>query len=204
MQSLITSLPGYKVFEYSLVLAPHQDLCNKIMHIKDDFAKEYKTDCARWNKPYVSLLHFRQIEMMEDKITNNFRITAMGYPAFKVALKDFGSFPSHSIYINITSKLPIQNLVKQIRTASQRLLKFDEDHKPFFMMEPTITIGRKLKPWQYEKGWLAYSNKHVTAQFIADGMLLLKRPVDEPKYQIIKEFKFQNLPIATVQGQLFG
>ena len=28
-------------------------------------------------------------------------------------------FPSHTIYINITSKVPVQNLVKQIRSETQ-------------------------------------------------------------------------------------
>ena len=135
-------------------------------------------------------------------------MVAMGSPAFKVELKDFGSFPSHTIYINVTSKLPVQNLVKQIRTESQKLMKINDDNKPHFIMEPHLTIARKLKPWQYEKGWLEYSNKHFTGRFIADSMTLLKRQVviDEvkKKYVVREKFVFQNLPVATKQGELFG
>ena len=76
----------------------------------------------------------------------------MGYHPFKVELKDFGSFPSHTIYINVTSKLPIQNLVKRSAQDAQRLMKLNDENKPHFIMEPYIAIGRKLKPWQYEKG----------------------------------------------------
>jgi hypothetical protein len=36
----------------------------------------------------------------------------MGLPAFKVELKNFGSFPTHTIYINILSKVSIVNTVK--------------------------------------------------------------------------------------------
>jgi len=129
---------------------------------------------------------------------------AMGYPPFKVELKDFGSFPSHTIYIAITSKVPVQGLVKQIRSEAQRLMKLNDDNKPHFIMEPHLTIARKLKPWQYEKGWLEYSQKHFAGRFIADSMVLLKRPVGEMKYQVVERFTFQNLPIATRQGQLFG
>ena len=71
-------------------------------------------------------------------------------------------------------------------------------------MEPHITIARKLQPWQYEKGWLEYSNKNFTGRFIADAMLLLKRPVGEMKYKVVHRFKFQNLPVTTKQGELFG
>jgi 2'-5' RNA ligase len=100
--------------------------------------------------------------------------------------------------------LPIQNLVKEIRTDGQRLMKLNDDNKPHFIMEPHLTIARKLKPWQYEKGWLEYSNKHFTGRFIADGMTLLKRPEGEMKYYLAQRFVFQNLPVATKQGELFG
>src|SRR5205823_15063214 len=126
-----------------------------------------------------------------------------GYHPIKVELKDFGCFPSHTIYINVTSKLPIQNLVKEIRHEAQRLMKLDNDNKPHFLMEPYIAIARKLKPWQYEQGWLEYSHKQFTGRFIADEMLLLKRPVDEKKYQVVQRLEFQNLPVATKQGDLF-
>ena len=128
----------------------------------------------------------------------------MGYHPVKIELKDYGSFPSHTIYINITTKMPIQNLVKEIRSQTQRLMKLDDDHKPHFILEPHLTIARKLEPWQFEKSWLEYSQKHFTGRFIADAMLLLKRPVGEVKYQVVQRFEFQNLPVTTVQGELFG
>ena len=65
------------------------------------------------------------------------------------------------------------------------------------------SIARKLKPWQYEKAWLEYANAHFTGCFIADSMLVLKRPAPGGNYQILKRFEFQNLPVATKQGSLF-
>ena len=127
----------------------------------------------------------------------------MSLPAFKVELKNFSSFPSHTIYINIVSKIPIVNTVKAVRQA-QKLMKINNDNKPHFILEPHLTIARKLKPWQYEKGWLEYSNKHFAGRFIADSMSLLKRPAGELKYQLANRFEFQNMPVATKQGDLFG
>ena len=204
METIINTIPGYRVYEYLLVLSPHEELWNKIMKVKEEFSTEYKTDFAKWGKPQITLVNFLQYEMMEDRIVNRLRTVAMGYPPFKVELKDFGSFPSHTIYINVTSKLPIQNLIKQIRTDGQRLMKLNDDNKPHFIMEPHLTIARKLKPWQYEKGWLEYSNKHFTGRFIADSMTLLKRPAGEMKYHLAQRFDFQNLPVTTKQGELFG
>jgi len=203
------TMPGYRVYEYLLVLNPHEEMRNKIMQVKKEFYETYKASSAIWGKPYVTLVNFLQYEMMEERIANRFKTIAMGYHPIKVELKDYGSFPSHTIYINITSKIPIQNLVKEIRHESQRLLKLNDDNKAHFILEPHLTIARKLQPWQYEKGWLEYSQKHFTGRFIADGMLLLKRPVEESdsyrmKYQVVEYFEFRNLPVTTKQGELFG
>jgi len=194
---------GYRQNEYLLILNPHEELRNRIMNVKKDFYETYKTPNAKWGKPYVTLAKFMQLEMMEERIINRLKIVAMGYHPIKVELKDFGSFPSHTIYINVTTKEPIKNLVKEIKPW-QRLLKLDDDHKPHFIDEPHLTIARQLKPWQYEKGWLEYSNKNFTGRFIADSMLLLKRKVGDMAYQIAGRFEFQNLPVSTKQGELFG
>lgn len=174
------------------------------MKIKEGFADVYKTDAARWSKPQVALVSFTQYEMMEERILNRLKQVAMSQFPFKVELKDFGSFPSHTIYINVLSKLPIQGLVKEIRTETQRLMKLNEENKPHFILDPHLSIGRKLKPWQYEKGWLEYSQKHFSGRFIADGMILLKRRIGELKYHTAARFEFQNLPVLTKQGELFG
>ncbi len=203
MKNIINSLPGYKIYEYLLVLNPHEELRHKIMQVKQQFHDAYKATTALYSKPHITLVNFVQYELFEERILNRLKTIAMGYHPVKIELKDFGSFPSHTIYINIVSKLPIQGLVKQVRTETQRLMKLDADNKPHFLLEPHLTIARKLAPWQYEKGWLEYSHKHFTGRFIADGMLLLKRQVGELKYQVVQRLEFQNLPVTTKQGELF-
>lgn len=198
------TLPGYRVYEYLLVLSPHEELWNKIMKVKEEFADKYQSDYAKKGKPHITLVNFVQYEMMEERIINRLKVISMGHTPFKVELKEFGSFPSHTIFINVTSKVPVQNLVKEVRHEAQRLMKLNDENKPHFILEPHLTIARKLKPWQYEKGWLEYSNKSFTGRFIADSMLLLKRPAGEMKYHVVRRFDFQNLPVTTKQGELFG
>jgi 2'-5' RNA ligase len=173
------------------------------MQVKEKFQETYNVSKGIGGKPQLTLVNFLQYEIMEERIINRLKMIAMGFHPIKVELKDYGSFPSHTIYINITRKVPVQNLVKEIRHEAQRLLKLNDDNKPHFILEPHITIARKLQPWQYEKGWLEYSQKHFTGRFIAGGMLLLKRPVQELKYQVVQYFEFQNLPVTTKQGELF-
>jgi len=204
LQSVTTvTIPGYRIFEYLLVLNPHEELRNKIMKVKREFYDEYKAPTSLGGRPNIILANFLQYEMMEERLVNRLKVVAMGFHPIKVELKDYGSFPSHTIYINVISKVPVQTLVKEVRKETQRLMKLNDDNKPHFILEPHVTIARKLQPWQYEKGWLEYSNKNFTGRFIADGMLLLKRPLDEKKYQVVQRFEFQNLPVTTRQGELF-
>ena len=202
MKSLM-AMPVYKVNEYLLVLNLHEELRNKIMGVKKEFSETYKTTSSLYRKPFVTLVSFKQLEMLEERIMNKLHVVAMGHKPAKIELKDYGSFPAHTIFINITSKVPIQTLVKKIRSETQKLMKYDEDIKPHFMMEPYLTIASKLLPWQYEKGWLEYSHRQFTGRFIADAMLLLKRPVGGMKYEIAARFEFENLPVNTTQGALF-
>ena len=204
MKNVVNTIPGYKLNEYLLVLNPHEDLRGRIMNVKEKFFETYKADTARFGKPHITLANFVQYQMKEERLINRLKTVAMGHHPFKVELKDFGSFPSHTIYINVTSKIPVQNLVERIRSEAQQIMKLNATDKLHFMMEPHVSIARKLLPWQYEKAWLEYSNKHFTGRFIADSMLLLKRPVGTLKYQIAQLLEFQNLPVTTVQGELFA
>ena len=196
-------MPGYRINEYLLVLSPHEDLCNRVMKIKEEFADKFKSTAAKYIRPHITLVSFQTLEMMEEKIIQRLQAIALGITPFKVELKDYGSYPSHSIFINVISKLPVQNLVKQIKEA-QRLMKLNKDNKPHFIDEPYLLIARKLKPWQYEEGWLEYSNHHFMARFIVDNMLFLKRPLGQKSaFQIARRFDFMNLPVTTKQGNLF-
>mgnify|MGYP003454719788 FL=1 len=204
MENNIQLLPGYRVNEYLLVLRQPEELWNKIVKVKEGFAEAYRCAQARWGQPHITLVKFVQYEMMEARIVNRLKVVGMGQYPFKVELRDYGSFPSHSIYINVATKIPVQHLIKQVRSEGQRLMKLNDDNKPHFIMEPHVTVARKLQPWQYEKAWLDYSNRQFTGRFIADSMLLLKRAQSEKAYQIVQRFTFQNLPVATIQGELFG
>lgn len=190
------------VTEYLLVLSPHEELRNKVLRVKKEFYDTYQAPSAMGGRPHLALVKFSQVTLMEERIVQRLRTIAMGYCPFKVELKDFGSFPTHSIFINVVSKLPIRGLVKEVKEI-QRLMKPDKEHKPHFIDEPNLIIARKLLPWQYEKGWLEYSHRSFTGRFIADSMLLLRRQEGHKAWQIAEKMVFQNLPVSIRQGELF-
>lgn len=201
-KKIYSTMPGYRLNDYLLVISPNEELRNRINTVRKNFNEKYLPVMPLTGKPHMALVHFVTWSMMEEKVVNRFEHIAMGITPFKIELKDYASFPSHTIYINVATKTPLQNLVKDLKQV-QKLMKADADHDPHFIAEPFIPIARKLVPWQYEKGWLEYSHSHFSAKIIADGMLLLKRPLGERAYQVVKRFEFMNMPVTTRQGELF-
>lgn len=211
MKQLTDTLPDYgalyksglRTNEYQLVLSPHEELRNKILAVKKNFHETYPGGYANHVRPHILLAKFTQLEMMEEKILHRLRLVGNGYHPFKVELKNYGAYPTHSIYVNVVTRQPIQSLVKEIRQV-QRLMKYDKDRKPHFIDEPMITIASRLQPWQYEQGWLEYSHRQFTGRFVADSMLLLKRRTGDRAWQIAERMEFKNLPVNIRQGELFA
>lgn len=202
MQQGVLSSAGYDVNEYALVLQPHEDLCNTIMQEKKSFAEKYECPAALYTKAYITLARFKQHEMMEPHIIRQLKNITAPLSSFKVELNNFGSFPSHTIYFSITSKVQVMDTVKAIR-AAQKLMKMDDENKPLFIAEPYIQIAYKLLPWQYEKAWTEYEHKHFHGRFIADHLLLQKRKEKNKAWQTAGRFVFENKKAEIKQGALF-
>lgn len=203
MQKSITSIPGYGVHEYLLVLRPHEELRTQLLQIKKSFAAKFKAPMATQTAPQLALVNFFGYQMAQERIVDRIGHIALGLSPFKVELDGFGSFPSHTIYAAVTTKVPIKEMVRELK-AAQALLTLNKDHKPHFIEEPYFTICRKLKPWQYEQAWLEYSHTHFSGRFIADSLILLKRPVGDVRYQELMRFGFASLAQGVKQGSLFG
>ena len=203
MNSFSTNLRQPTVSEYLLLIEPRKDLSDVIIELKKTFSEKYKCAEAVKGKPHLTLVSFTQYEGFESRIRQRLRNIAMQTAPFSLELSGFGSFPSHTIFINVATKVLFQNLVKKIRTQVQDVMKMDKDHKPLFILEPHITLSRRLKPWQYEAGWQEYNHKNFSGKFIASEMALLKKEIEASKYTIVEKFGFQNIPVSASQAMLF-
>lgn len=201
MQSAILS--SYATAQYLLVIEPHEALRNGISTIKKQFADTYDCATAAKGSPNITLARFEQYEMTEQRIVHRLQLLATAHNSFVVELHDFESLPTHSIFINVTTKTQIIELVKALRPM-QHLLKIDKDRKPHFITGPHISIACKLLPWQYEKGWLELSNTHFSGRFVVDYLLLLRKREGETKFETVRKFKLMNVKVNSVQGELFG
>lgn len=189
--------------EYLLLIEPRHDLSDQITAIKQVFYDKYKAPEALKGKPHLTLTRFTQYDTMEDRIKQRLRQIALEKSPVLIEMANFGSFPSHTIYINVVSRPAVQNLVKSIRTRLQGMMKLDKDNKPHFILEPHITIARRLAPWQYEQGWLEYSHKTFLGRFIANSMVLLRKEEGAQKFTLAERFEFRNMPVSTTQAMLF-
>jgi len=201
-KNLLIKMPGYREIEYSIILNPYEALREKIMKVRNNIHSKYNPDIQLNSKPNIRLAKFFSFEMMEEKLINHLKMIAMGMPPFKANLKDYGSFPTHTLFINVSSKIPLQMLMKDLRTT-RRLIK-SPHQEPYFANEFYIPLAIKLAPLQYEKIWQEYSHRQFTGSFIADSMLLLKRKTGEKNYQVAARFEFMNLPVSVRQGELFA
>ncbi|CAN5271670.1 hypothetical protein BH09BAC2_BH09BAC2_01750 [soil metagenome] len=188
--------------EYLIIIDPHEELRNRILQVKKQFADDYRQKYFS-SKPHLTLVKFVAPAINEEKICHALHVVAMGLPPVKIDLKNYKSIPSHTIYINTESKLTIKSIVREL-SAVKKLMRSPDDQKPHFKEDPFIAVAQRIESEVYDKAWLEYSNKHFTGHFIADKLLLLKRKEsDKGPWQIAGVFQFQNLPVSVKQGDLF-
>ena len=53
MKPIINAIPGYKIFEYQLVLNPHEELRNRILQVKQQFHDKFQAPTALYGKANI-------------------------------------------------------------------------------------------------------------------------------------------------------
>ncbi|WP_336516660.1 2'-5' RNA ligase family protein [Pollutibacter soli] len=176
----------FEVNEYQLVIEPHESLQKEVELIKRDFAEEFPLSTTS-DKPRLTILRFSHYHSSENQLLSRFKKLSGILSSCKLELRDFGSQPSHTIFLKIVSRKHIDALTRQLKTEMQRFLKIDDDHKPFFIPDPQITIARNIPERQFENAWLKYRNTSFTGRFIAEEMKLMKRnKINQPYKYLLK------------------
>lgn len=203
MTSFAAHIKPPPVAEYILLIEPRKDICDSIIDMKQAFSKKYKAAEAIKGKPHITLVSYAQYQSFEGRIRQRLRNLSLQTAPFSISLQNYSSLPSHTILINIATKTAVQNLVKNIKTNLQEMMKLDKDNKPYFILDPHIFIARRLKPWQYEQAWLQYSNSNFSEKFIATHFTMLRKEIGAQKFELVEKFEFQNIPVKAVQTRLF-
>ncbi len=194
-------LPLYPSSEYMLVIAPDEHLQERIGRIKQAIAEKAGLRFTA-KKTHILLGKWEAWDMQEEKILQRLHVLAMEQYPFKVSLENFKGFPSHTVYIPVTSREPILKLVGQVR-QNKRLMQSSAGD-PYFISEPYMPLAQGLTSAAYEQTMQLLGPRQFHAGFIADSMLLLKRRAGTQAWQILRRLSFEHLAVTATQRVLFA
>ncbi|MBL7758615.1 MAG: hypothetical protein JNL59_14505, partial [Chitinophagaceae bacterium] len=72
------TIPGYRVFEYQLVIPLPDVLRDKVRQLRQEYNSAYQIEGKGLGRSNLLLVNFVQYEMMEERISNRLRQLAMG------------------------------------------------------------------------------------------------------------------------------
>jgi hypothetical protein len=125
-------------------------------------------------QPYIALVTCTQIVLAEKKIATYMRMNVSSVKPFEVALQNFSSYPTHSIFIPTLEKEGYRNILQPIKKM-QRVLTIDDTKKPHFLQQHPIIIGSHLTPIQYETAWPQMAMQNFSGKFVATHLYFLKK-----------------------------
>lgn len=198
----LSAMPGYQLCEYQLVIALPEALREKLRRARQSFHEQYALPGGN-AAVLLPLVKFRQRQLLEERMRNSLTSLVSGWKPLPLHYKDFGSQPSHSIFIPMISRSPWQPLLRDLR-GLQNMIRPDKEQQPYFVSEPVFTLASRLPPGIYDKAWQQYSHRQFTAQFMAEACLLLKRGGSDAHWQILQRMEWRNLPIGVQQTRLFA
>ncbi len=202
MATTLIQMPGHKLYEYLLILNPHEELRNKIEKSRKELQDNYHIQQPQTGRPNITLVRFTATKMMEEKIITHLKKIAMAEKPFLVELKDFGSYPMHAIFIRIGNQPRVLQLIKTLKQLRVLMKAAGED--PHFLLDPQIALAGRISKEKYLEAMKEYLHKKFTGRFMADAFLLLRRAKNEKRYEVVRRFEFEYLPVNTTQGSLFG
>lgn len=194
--------PGHRVCEYRLVIPLTETLQKTVTQIRRELHDRYRLQVPFEVKPSLTILHCHAYEGTEEKLIERLQQVVIRTASFKVELKNFAAFPSHTVYINVPTRLPFQELARELKVVKS-LTKIP-DYDPHFISEPYLLIAQGLKPFQFTRMWMDCEHIVFTWEFMANSMILMKRSIANTLYEEIKQFEFMSLRHLIKQGTLFG
>lgn len=195
-------LPDYRINEYRLVIPLADALQEKIHRLRTTLHERHKVKLPFELKPSLTILKCHAFEKIEPRLLERLQQVAMGCNPFKVELQDFSAYPSHTIYVDVRTRSPFHELVKDLKKA--KWLMNIPQHEPHFIPEPHLIIAQRLKPMEFIRMWMECEHTPFSGRFVADAMLLLRRSPISKRYEVVRRMEFMSLPQDIKQGELFA
>jgi hypothetical protein len=184
--------------DYLLVINFNKVLEEQVRAVRKEFTDTYGIN-SNESKPHLKVAAFKAYPSVEQRILQHLEASAAKAAPVRIQLENYGSLPTHTIYINITTQAELKRLVGDIKSRS-KLMRI-ENHNPYFMDDPFVPVAQKIKAMVYEKAWPDYRQRSFSGSFVADGMTLLK--IENTSFTVIKKYPFTNTAKEATQVSLF-
>jgi hypothetical protein len=195
------SVTGHTLYEYQVVMDIPSALRKRIETGRLQITGQYGIVQPPAGRPNISLVRFKAVKKMENKITQQLQQVAMAEKSFTVELRDYDGYPMHAVFIKIDNQQKVLDLIKKLKQA-RRLMKAGGD-EPHFLLDPQMVLAGRLENDQYIEIMKEYQHKKFASDFLADAFLLLRRADNEKRFELVKRFELAWVPEKKQQGVLF-
>lgn len=167
---------------YFIAILPPANVSLSIDDIRKQCSWDYQVYSALKPPVHITLAPpFKLHTGMEPKLIASLE-TARNFTAFNQELKNFDSFPPHTVYINAVKNIGIVTLYQLVKSV---LKPFTKDTKG--SIKPHITIAYRDINDVYPKIIEEYKKRTFRAQFMVNKFSLLKH--DGKQWNIIKDYE---------------
>ncbi|HVK96564.1 MAG TPA: 2'-5' RNA ligase family protein [Flavisolibacter sp.] len=192
----------YSIHEYRLVVPIAQEMVNTIKMLRKTLHAKSGVVLPFQLQPSLTLLRFHAFEQMEAKVMEVIQRSVLETKPFLVELENFAAYPSHTIYINVRTRSPFNELCKSLKKWKRHFNI--PQHEPHFINEPHLILAQMLQQKQFSSMWRICENSEFTGKFIADHLMLYKRGAANKRYEVFRRMDFMQLPMNLKQSTLFS
>ena len=188
-------------YEYLLVINPAADVHAQLLHEKQQFYNIYKEKVAIKTRPHITVANFLAKESMEETIIRYMHRIISAKKSFNVILNNFSGFPPHTVYVRVQQHAPFRQMAAEFAAIDQYVRSYGYPAARL-IVNPHVTIARKLPEQVYSKAMPEYSKKIFYASFFVDALVLLKRQAGFDACKQVNVFKL--LPDETLDATAFA
>lgn len=185
---------------FLVCIIPPATIVDDIDEIRESIAAEYNVFESLKRPAHITLYNPVKISYEQEKWFFKALEDASYLDSFEQVLKNFKSFPPHTVYIDVIQNDGIMKLQVQIKTALKPLALIPA--KEISKFTPHLTIAFKdVKLPVYNTIMDAYGDKKFKRTFTVTGFSVYKH-IDK-RWRPYKEFSFKNPQDQTKPLSLF-
>lgn len=173
---------------YFLALIPPNPLKDEVHELKLEIKDRFDSAHSLKSPPHITLLSpFRLRGDAKVEVVNLLKNFSQDFKPFEVRLKNFSSFETRVIFIDVEKNSELLDIQLQLEKAARSnpdLFNYKYEERPY---QPHLTLAFKdLTPENYNLAWEEFRNQPFDASFTANAIYLLKHT--GKRWEVDREF----------------